>query len=204
MVDLCSRFESQFVLLDTEYTSWEGSQENNWSRPGECRELVQVGGYIINKTENNFSIDSSINLYIKPQINPILSQYFINLTGITQGQVNNVGISFGEAISILYNFSKDKSGNLIPIYSYGNDYNIIKENLKLNNYNLNSKFYDWSINFKDIRYKINDLVDVTKYTSGTLYKACTEQQVEKVHNSLWDCYSMYLFLKNYKTISNQV
>lgn len=29
----------QFVLFDTEYTGWEGSQERGWSAPGEYREL---------------------------------------------------------------------------------------------------------------------------------------------------------------------
>ena len=31
-----------FVFYDTEYTSWEGAMQRNWSGPNEHRELVQL------------------------------------------------------------------------------------------------------------------------------------------------------------------
>ena len=31
------------VLLDTEYTTWEGAQDRNWSGLNEHREIVQIG-----------------------------------------------------------------------------------------------------------------------------------------------------------------
>lgn len=31
-----------FVFYDTEYTSWEGAMQRNWSGPDEHRELVQL------------------------------------------------------------------------------------------------------------------------------------------------------------------
>ena len=38
-----------FIILDTEYTSWKGSQERNWSRKNEYKELVQIAAIKIKK-----------------------------------------------------------------------------------------------------------------------------------------------------------
>ena len=31
------------VVMDLEYTAWEGSLERGWSKPGEAREIIQIG-----------------------------------------------------------------------------------------------------------------------------------------------------------------
>jgi len=80
----------KYIVFDTEFTSWEGSQENNWSKKGEHRELVQIGAYKI----HNGEIIETLNLFIKPRINPLLSKYFIDLTGITNKKINKDGLNF--------------------------------------------------------------------------------------------------------------
>ena len=37
-----------WIIIDTEYTSWKGSQERNWSNKYEYKELVQIGYLIFN------------------------------------------------------------------------------------------------------------------------------------------------------------
>ena len=189
-----------FVIFDTEFTAWLGSQQRNWSLPTEEKELVQIGALKIKKLKTTIKIIEKFNIYIKPTINPELSSYFINLTNIDQATIDTQGVSFKEAMKLFYQFSKDKDGKKIDLYSYGNDYDIIYENLKLNKYPKKSKFYTWEKNFVDIKNLFEPYVDVEKYSSGKLYKAfkLRPQKVE-VHNSLWDSISLFISLKHILT-----
>ena len=118
----------KFAILDTEFTAWKGSLENNWSKDGEYKELVQISAYKVTKVHNRLEILDKIDLYILPKYNNILSEYFINLTGIKQDFLNKNGIDFINALKKFYEFCE--KGQLC-IYSYGYDYNIINENLEL-------------------------------------------------------------------------
>ncbi|SCA56308.1 putative Inhibitor of the KinA pathway to sporulation [Candidatus Terasakiella magnetica] len=83
------------IILDIEYTAWEGSQARGWSEPWEERETVQMAMLALDaKTlapQNHFSC------LIKPTINPILSDYFMKLTGITQENLDRHGLSLAQA-----------------------------------------------------------------------------------------------------------
>lgn len=187
----------KFIIFDTEYTAWEGSQERNWSDDDEYMELVQIGALKVIKTDTTIKIVKKINIYIKPKKNPDLSEYFINLTGITQNIIDKKAITFNEAMKKFYSFCRIKNDVKLPMFSYGNDYDIIKYNLKLNSINKKSRFYKWEKKFYDIRPIFDCYVDTSKYTSGTIYKAFNiKQKNTHVHNALWDCRSMFLSLKN--------
>ncbi len=177
----------RYIVFDTEFTSWEGSQENNWSKNGEYMELVQIGAL---KIEDGQIIDK-FDVYIKPKINPILSDYFINLTGITNQKIEKEGIEFIEALERFYKFTQN-----LRLYSYGNDYGIIKENLKLNKISVNSKFYDlkWKAQFLDFCDLLKGSnIDPTKYSSGTIYQAFNfKLDNHQVHNAFHDTYSLFL------------
>jgi len=199
-------FSDTFIIFDTEYTSWKDSIEKNWSSQNQYRELIQIGALKINKVntinkENKINttikIVDEFNIYIKPIINPKLSFYFKNLTKITQNFIEKNGIKFKDAINLFYDFCKDKNGNNYNIYSYGNEFNIIKENLKLNNIK-NQKLYKWENHFFDIKPLFNFVKDIDKYTSGTLYTAFKLKPKENIniHNSLWDSKSLFLSLKH--------
>jgi DNA polymerase III alpha subunit (gram-positive type) len=181
----------KYILFDTEYTSWEKSQKNNWSKPTEYREIIQIAAF---KIKNGEIIDT-LNIYVKPNINKKLSKYITKLTGITNHKINTEGISFKKAIAIFYDFSK-----YYPLYSYGNDYNVIKENIIFNEIHSSkylkkewkSKFHD----FKDI-IKKRTKIDPSKYSSGTIHKALNIKMFKnhKVHNALNDIHSMYEVFK---------
>ena len=181
----------KYIVFDTEFTSWEGSQENNWSKKGEHRELVQIGAYKI----HNGEIIDTLNLFIKPRINPLLSKYFIDLTGITNKKINKDGLNFFIAMEQFYKFTNDVN----YIYSYGNDYGIIEENMILNNVPINSKFFkkSWKSKFFDFKILLDDKINTNNYTSGTIYKAFDIKMDDnhKIHNALDDSYSLYLVSK---------
>lgn len=188
---------THIIILDTEFTSWEGSQERNWSKSWEKKELVQLSAIKIRLSD--FKITKKINIYIKPVNNPILSEYFINLTGITNNKISKDGISFRNAIKEFYNFSKKKNNKKINIYSYGNDYTIIKENLDYHNYSSKSKYRIWENNFFDIiPFLKKNNIKTDNYTSGTLYKFFYPNMKSMIHNAVWDVYSIYIVLKKLK------
>ena len=185
--------ENNFILFDIEYTAWEGSQQRNWSYEYEYKEIICISALKINNNNNKLSIVDKFNYYVKPKINPILSDYIIKLTGITQHTINTIAYNFIDVLEKFYIFCEDYN-----IYSYGSDYNEIKINLELNNIPLWSKYYKWECKFYDIRpifqiYNIN----TSNYTSGTVYKSLDLIPTEnvKVHDSLWDTYSLFITLK---------
>lgn len=187
----------KFIIFDTEYTAWEGSQERNWSDDDEYMELVQIGALKVIKTDTTIKIVKKINIYIKPKKNPELSEYFINLTGITQNTIDKKAVTFNEAMKKFYSFCRTKNDVKLPMFSYGNDYDIIKYNLKLNSINKKSRFYKWEKKFYDTRPIFDQYVDTSKYTSGTIYKAFeVDTKNPNVHNVLWDCRSIFISLKS--------
>jgi inhibitor of KinA sporulation pathway (predicted exonuclease) len=181
-----------YILFDTEYTSWKGSQDRGWSGKNEYMELVQIGAL---KCDERYNIIEKLNIYIKPRINSYLSDYFVNLTGVTNEKIDKSGIDIVEALDIFYDFSKGVN----QIFSYGNDYDIIEYNILLYNLNLpkyiNPCFKNKFKDFKDTLKYYN--LNPDQYTSGTIYKAFhlnTDISMNP-HNALSDAYSMYYVSK---------
>ena len=97
------------VVFDLECTTWEGAAARNWSGPDEHREVVQVGAEVLETSGLNafvFPWDSAKYL-VKPTINPVLSQYFVELTHIVQKEVNEKGTDFQVFLQLFSRFCKD-------------------------------------------------------------------------------------------------
>ena len=91
------------VIYDSEWTSWDGAYARAWSGPGEEKELVQIGMVKLADTPNLEEIDH-FEVLIQPSINPILSNYFINLTGMTQIILDQQGRPFSEILPSVKSF----------------------------------------------------------------------------------------------------
>ena len=176
-----------YILFDTEFTAWKGSQENNWSKPNEHRELVQLVAYKIYKGK----IIKKLGYYIRPTINKVLSKYFTNLTGITNYKIQKNGIHPEMALCKFYEFTK----HCKYVYSYGNDWPVLKENLILNNM-FKGKFILWEKKFYDFKNLIKQYsnVNTKNYSSGTIHKAFGITLSGKHHNAEYDVQSLYLTL----------
>ena len=72
--------ENKAVIFDLELTSWPGSNERNWSLPDEHREIIQIGAVKI-ETEGDMQEINTFQILVRSLINPILSDYIIDLTG---------------------------------------------------------------------------------------------------------------------------
>lgn len=107
------------VVADLEYTSWEGALENGWSAPGQFRETVQIGAVRID-VANGFSEHDDVSLFVRPTINPELSDYFMELTGITNAMVAQAGVALAAALETFAEFAGTD-----PVLSHGRDDQVI-------------------------------------------------------------------------------
>ena len=119
-----------FAIMDLEWTSWEGAHERQWSGPGEEMEIVQIGALKI-KDDETLTETDSLDVLVTPRINPDLSDYFIQLTGITQERLDGDGIGFPDALKALQAFLGPGTGTK-AVYSMGTDFRVIERNCDLN------------------------------------------------------------------------
>ena len=119
--------EDKAVVFDLEFTSWPGSNERNWSLPNEDREIIQIGAVKIETTGDMREVDS-FKILVRPLKNPILSDYIVNLTEITQEKVEKEVILFPLALSRFINFIGEHP---IDILFNGGDKEVIEENCQI-------------------------------------------------------------------------
>ena len=112
------------TVFDLEYTAWECSMARQWMTPGEYREVVQIGA--VKLDADSFAEVAAFDVLVRPRINPGLSAYFQDLTGITQQMVTAQGVEFGEAYGRFLDFAGDG-----PIAAFGRDEQVLIDNLRL-------------------------------------------------------------------------
>lgn len=95
----------KIVIFDLECTTWEGAAARNWSGQGEHREVVQLGAALVET--KGFDELANVRYFVKPTINPVLSQYFINLTHITQEMADQQGIHFSDFLHYFHGLCRD-------------------------------------------------------------------------------------------------
>ena len=168
------------AILDLEFTTWDGSLQRSWSEPWEWREIVQIGMVLVD-AGNSFSICDEFEILVQPQRNPILSEYFIALTGITQKQIEEEAVPFDKALAALVPFGD--AADLIMFNGY--DGQILQENCSFH-----AAALSWSVgrmfNFRPLLSRtlgrtINELVssDLPSLAGVTLSGRC--------HSALHDC-----------------
>jgi len=181
------------VIFDAEYTAWEGSLKRGWSEDWEHRELVQISAIKIHPLTLE-QLSPPLDIIVKPRINYVLSDYFINLTSITNQDVEEKGIDYLEALNEFNKFITD-----CEIYSFGDDCPIINEGITL--YNLENKLTELKGN--DIRAWAKSIgIDISKklpdgkaFTSGTFAEAIGADFKTTAHYALNDVLSIYAAVK---------
>lgn len=144
--------------------------------PGEYREIFEIGAALV-LTRDISELDF-LDLYVRPRKNPKLSEYFVELTGITQGVVDTKGIDFAKALQEFFSWSKD-----FQMYSWGNDDDVIAENCKFEEVQFPfspSRFVDARTLFTAEGSKAED------YMSSTIPRAFGVESTLRGHNALLD------------------
>ncbi len=95
-----------------------------WSGPGEYKEIVQIGAV---RLDDGWNEEAALSLFIRPRINPILSDYFTNLTGITQAKLVEEGMDLVLAMEKFGEFI----GPSLTAYCNGCDEMVLADNCEL-------------------------------------------------------------------------
>ena len=177
-----------FVIYDTEYTTWDGAMARHWYGENEHKEIIQIGAIKVSYPE--FKVVDTLTIFIKPEKNPILSDYCKNLTGITQQDVDN-GCTFAEALKQFSEFCGE-----CLIGSYGNDCCVLAENAALIKTNPLTLY---GANFVNLRFWINHFSEETKcLNSGHLWHLVPQPHIynhQREHDALCDCWSILEMLQ---------
>lgn len=112
------------IVFDLEFTAWPGSMEHRWLRPGEFREVVQIGAVKIDTA--TFAEVGAFDVLVKPRLNPVLSPYLETLTGVTNAAVAERGMDLAEAYGAFVRFADGA-----PLAAFGRDDLVLTDNLAL-------------------------------------------------------------------------
>lgn len=112
------------VIFDLEFTAWEVSMANHWLRPGEFKEVIQIGAVRVDAV--HFHVLDAFESLICPRINSLLSPYIQKLTGITDAMLAARGVDFETGYARFLAFAGDD-----PICAFGHDDWVLDENIRL-------------------------------------------------------------------------
>jgi inhibitor of KinA sporulation pathway (predicted exonuclease) len=122
------RLDGTVVVFDLEWTAWEGAMARDWQGPGEEMEVVQIGAVKLDGARGLIETDGFETL-VRPRINPVLSDYFTALTGITQAMVDAEGVEFPAALAA---FGAFIGNHTAAVLSFGRDPAVLAANCRLN------------------------------------------------------------------------
>ncbi|MBD3004039.1 MULTISPECIES: 3'-5' exonuclease [unclassified Streptomyces] len=188
---------STFVVFDLEFTTWPGALEQDWSEPGQLREIVQIGAVRIStgsaadahSAVEEYEVVEEYEALVRPVVNPRLSPFFTGLTGIDQRTVDREGVAPAEAIGDFLAFCRGQS-----VLSYGNDMVVLGENVgwaRARGEEVKNGFL--TTPFLNIRPWLNTIAPTTaSANSGRLWEALglPKPAAGKEHSALFDCYSI--------------
>ncbi|HWY62065.1 MAG TPA: 3'-5' exonuclease [Rhizomicrobium sp.] len=112
------------TIFDLEFTAWECSMPSHWLRPGEFKEVVQIGAVRLDGA--NFRILDEFEVLVRPRINGNLSLYFEKLTGISDAMLAQRGVDFADAYDRFADFAGEG-----PVCAFGHDDWVLEENIRL-------------------------------------------------------------------------
>lgn len=166
------------IVVDTEYTTWPGALESNWSLPKQECEIVQIAAV---RVDEGFVEEAAFERIVRPARNPDLSPLFIELTGLTQDRVDAEGVTFAQALTDFAAFCGD-----LPIVCMNADCAVF-----MTNCDLNGVRYPFGRQFHRLRPQLERVgVDLTSHSSGDLHLLTGTPLRGHTHNALHDVRSM--------------
>jgi inhibitor of KinA sporulation pathway (predicted exonuclease) len=112
------------IVFDLEFTAWEGSMAHRWLRPGEFKEIVQIGAVKVDA--ETLEVVDRFDALVRPRINSRLSPYLEQLTGISNADVKAQGRDFADAYGDFLCFADGAVAS-----AFGRDELVFEENLRL-------------------------------------------------------------------------
>jgi inhibitor of KinA sporulation pathway (predicted exonuclease) len=182
-----------FVIFDLEFTTWPGAAAEDWSAPGQLREIVQIGAL---RLDERYTVVEEYETLVRPVANPELSPFLTELTGIDQESVDRDGAPPAEALSDFLAFCQGRS-----VLSYGNDMLVLGENIGwARSRGEHIKHTPLTPGFLNIRPWLNTVAPATAgINSGRLWEALGLPRPASdggEHSALFDCHSIAAALRH--------
>ncbi|HTQ13837.1 MAG TPA: 3'-5' exonuclease [Rhizomicrobium sp.] len=173
------------TIFDLEFTAWEGSLARRWLGPGEFKELVQIGAVKVDA--ESFEVLEELDVLARPRVNPVLSEYLVALTGITNAALEERGMDFTQAHARFVDFA---AGG--PACAYGRDDLVFAENFRL--YGIRDtpaapRYID------AVPYLIENGIDPRGFHACDVARLCGAQFLGREHDALDDAHSVRLGLR---------
>ena len=179
-----------YLLTDSEYTTWEGALESGWAAPGQHREIFQLAALL---TDADFHEIDSIVVLVKPKVNPILSEFAQRLTNVSQMQIEQHGVTFPEALKQLELIASRASATICM----SGDSGVLRENCRIHGIP-----FPFEHDFHRLRpFLEQQKIDLSKCSSGELHKLTPTPLEGHTHDALHDCRSMAAWLRHAKVRS---
>lgn len=168
------------IYLDLEYCYPGMTAESGRPSPEQLRQVVQIAAIRYDNTTGTEL--GALNVLTKPTYEHTLPDFFTELTGISQSELDAAGVSFIEGLAQLVEFCGHDE-----VFVFDADWGVLQQNCTYIDY----AFPFESRPFTRIKPKLADWgVDTTKFSSGSLYKAAGLDMDGHIHNALHDVRSM--------------
>lgn len=116
------------VIFDLEWTAWPDSMRTGWADPARPPEIIQIGAVRVAMDDGCAECDS-FSAFVRPKINPKLSDYIMDLTNIRQTDIDSAGVDFPSALAAFTAFIGSGGDD---VGCYGGDGQYIAHNCALN------------------------------------------------------------------------
>lgn len=146
------------IVMDLEWTAWEGSWQRHWTGAGEEMEIVQIGAVKLADTPGLEELDA-FEILVRPRINSKLDRYFTDLTGITQERLDRAGMDLKQALATFADFVGPATG----VFGFGDEFTHIVTNCQL--YGLANPFAGYRCD--DVRAAVMALIDTERVPNSS-------------------------------------
>ncbi len=167
------------IYLDTEY--YYPGMLRGTPRPtaADKRQIVQVAAIMVD-TQTGEEL-AAFDCLVTPAYDKQVTDFFVELTGTTQADIDREGISFSDALGRFVEFADG-----VEIYTFDKDEEVLLQNCD---------YIGLAWPFEEAFIRVKALlpgygIDPDAYSSGTLYKAVGLRMDGHVHNALHDVRSM--------------
>lgn len=169
------------VIMDTEQTCWEGSWERRQAGnilPTDLREVIQIGAVRVETA--GFTVTDRFELVVRPKVNPGLSEFCSDFTGISQERLDREGLDFASALAKFEGFVAGA-----PVLVYNADEFVLRENVELNGLEATIPEY---LRLKERLEACG--VDMAGVNSGAIARHLGSTKTYREHDALADVTSM--------------
>lgn len=183
----------KIIILDLEYTSWEGSIQRNWAADWEFREIVEIGAIRLRANRQEFIVEETFERLVKPAKNSQLSDHFSDLTGITNFMVSEQGCDYEKVFAEFTHFVSNSN----KIWSVGYDGEVLRENCFLNQ--IPYPFHKNQV--LNIRPALSTILNIPedRIVSSKLPEFIGLSTCRKRHSALSDALSIYQAINHLRT-----